>query len=242
MKILLFILVCFPFLLRGQTYDKKLTKLINANELSKAQIRLEKVYGEDTTSIDYLFLKGKINRKIGDYDASKEYLQEVLKLDSTYANAWDELGVLYTVLQSNSNLGMRLINHAIELNPNNADYLSHKGSIYYIKKEYEAALTEYKKAIALSPKDDYILYNIGSCYLMLGKYELSLTYLSKAIHKRKDTKNYFERGRAFYYLKNYAAAKKDFRKALKLNSTENEYEMMEDESIERFIRSCEELM
>jgi len=56
-----------------------------------------------------------------------------------------------------------------------------------LKKDYQTAITEYKKALQASPKNFQALYNIASCYEYLGDYEQAIQNYEKALEQKPES-------------------------------------------------------
>ena len=112
---------------------------------------------------------------------------------------------------------VRCFNKAIDVEPELALGYECKGSIFLSLKMYNEALEIYKKVLVLEPD------NIGATYCMallsglLGDYESSLKYYNTYLSERKmDSNALVERGIVHYLMDEKELAKKDIKKAYKL--------------------------
>jgi len=74
------------------------------------------------------------------------------------------------------------------------------GNAYFAKKDYDAAIEQYKKAIRIKPDDAAIHYNLGAAYSNKGDYEAAVKEHLRAIElepKMSDAHN----GLIFAYYK-----------------------------------------
>jgi tetratricopeptide (TPR) repeat protein len=222
-----FFAVCY-----GQEFDKTVTTFIDNNELEKATKRLQKL---EIDSIDYWFLSGKIQRKRGDYQVAKKYLNKILANDSTYFLAYDELGVICAI-SGKYEESIEQFQTGLKYKDSSSIIMGHLGATYYLMNKYNLAIQYLNHAYKKEPTNDYILYNLGLCYLAKKQYEKASDYFSKSLAiRKKDYKAHYDRGVAYYNSGNAKLALKDFKKAEKYNGTENKYEKIPGKDIENYI-------
>lgn len=94
-----------------------------------------------------------------------------------------------------------------------ADAYYLRGASYLAGQEQERAKMDFDAAASLAPKDYDLLLNIYQCY---EEQKLSATgdeYLQKALAiEASQTKDYYNRGRIYYYLGNYDSARSELTK------------------------------
>jgi tetratricopeptide (TPR) repeat protein len=56
------------------------------------------------------------------------------------------------------------LSRAIELDPNDADYLAHRGKTYRLMGRYDEALTDFNHAIELTPSHDWAIRSRSLIY------------------------------------------------------------------------------
>ena len=82
-----------------------------------------------------------------------------------------------------------MINHAIQMDPNNGAYLDSLGWLDYRSGKFEQALTELLRAAQVLPKDDPTVFeHIGDAYAKLDRVPQALDYWQKAIAFDPDNK------------------------------------------------------
>lgn len=112
---------------------------------------------------------------------------------------------------------VRCFNKAIAVEPELALGYECKGSIFLSLKMYNEALQIYKKVLELEPDSLGATYCMGLLNGLLGNYETSLTYYNTYLEGRKmDSNALAERGVVYYLLGEKELAKKDIKKAYKL--------------------------
>ncbi len=98
--------------------------------------------------------------------------------------------------------------------PNDADAYNNRGFAYYLKQEYDRAITDYNKAIELDPKYAMAYNNRGIAYFLKKEPDKSIADYSKAIEiNPKYADAYNNRGVAYYLKKEYDKAWEDVYKA-----------------------------
>lgn len=95
--------------------------------------------------------------------------------------------------------------------------------IYTALKNYDKALADIDYCLDRNPRWDDANHQKGLIYLNMKKYEEALEPFEKAINNSDEVKPnfYSDRGFAYYYLKDYHKAKRDFLFALKYTSDDD---------------------
>lgn len=93
-------------------------------------------------------------------------------LESIAKNSYDESLVLFMtdMLLSSNNTGeaLKILDNAIEHNPENPVFFNTKGIIYQKSNDYFSAIGAYADAIRLAPEDQSTQLNIATCYYNIG--------------------------------------------------------------------------
>lgn len=95
-----------------------------------------------------------------------------------------------------------------------------KGNEAYQKKDYKAALEQYRAAEADNPTSPELDYNIGTALINDGAYEEAIDKLQKALRTQDisvEASAHYNMGNTYYRMNNYQNAIKEFEEALKLN-------------------------
>ncbi|NLG17326.1 MAG: tetratricopeptide repeat protein [Fibrobacter sp.] len=110
-----------------------------------------------------------------------EYLENALKYDSSYVEAWYQLSRYH--MQLNDYLKARvLLVHALELDPLHAKSHSRLGMIYYYMSMPDLSRASYQTALAINPEDFNTRYNLGELYYCLtADTALALEEYKKAV-------------------------------------------------------------
>ena len=140
------------------------------------------------------FLLNLINININTENTSQAiiYLNEAIAKNPANAQLYDVLGQVYEI-EKNYDKAFENLKKALEIDPNNADYLSHTGKVYYNlgvetrgnadniaeKQQYEQefqkaqsyfkeAIPYFEKAYELNPDDSNAIFALRSIYYNLG--------------------------------------------------------------------------
>lgn len=95
-----------------------------------------------------------------------------------------------------------------------------RGGLKLEKDEYDQADADFKKAIELDPKDYNCLLTIYRSLENNGYREAGVEYLQAALDERADSMSDYDKGRLYYYLKDYDNARNSLEKARDTGSAE----------------------
>lgn len=164
-----------------------------------------------------------LNLNSGELIESKkviEYLNNAIKLQPDYADAYINRGSAYIIL-GQYQLAIADINQAMRLKPDDAYYLYYnRATAYSALGLYQRAIEDYNEALRQKPDDilDGSAYRgRGSAYAILGQYQLAIEDYSKAIRFRPDHATaYYNRGTAYSKLDRHQSAIEDYSEAIRL--------------------------
>ena len=129
------------------------------------------------------------------------------------------LGILYRDEQDYQNAISSFI-EAYKNDYKKIESLDGIASVYFRRGEYEKAIRIYNDIQDEKGYDPRIWCNIGACYLRLDKNEEAIHWFDKAIKAdEKDAFPYYNKGVAYYKLKNYSTAKECMEKSIELDPT-----------------------
>ena len=150
------------------------------------------------------------------YDAAINSLNEAVKLNPDYAEAYYYRGLTYKSLGQREQ-AFEDYNKAIELNPDFTEAYNNRGVIYGECGQPERALQDFDKAIELDPNNAEAYYNRGLIYDALKQYAKSIGNYDKAILlSPNDAKAYLNLGVDYFRLNQYEQAIQNFDKAIEL--------------------------
>jgi len=149
---------------------------------------------------------------------SKKSLERAVRADHRYADAYNNLGVVYYEFGVNNhtsgdfNKAIKMYDKAIALSDEYASYYNNRAAAYFAKKRYEQASIDYANALRLDPDifertsragvqamlpspEDKARYEyvVAKLYAKMGVTDRSLHYLRKAMEDGyKDIKNVYK--------------------------------------------------
>ena len=146
-------------------------------------------------------------------------LQLVIDQDPKEVKAYLELGYFYQ--QKMDPLAISYYENALNADPNNVEIHYNLGKMYQDLGRIEEAEEQYKTAINLDPKHVPSLNNLGYIYLddEVARYDDAVKLFTQAIQANPNMAYlYCNRGLAYESLGNYAKARTDYEKSLKLHT------------------------
>lgn len=146
-------------------------------------------------------------------------LQLVIDQDPKEVKAFLELGYYYQ--QKLNPLAISYYQNGINVDPNNTELHYNLGKLYQDLGQTDEAEQEYKTVIQIDPKNIAALNNLGYMYLddTVARYSEAVDLFTQAIKANPQfVYSVCNRGVAYEYLGEYAKARKDYEKALKLQT------------------------
>ncbi len=145
------------------------------------------------------------------YKDAKKYFERALKADKTYAEAYNNLGVI-SYIQKKYGRAVKHYRKALELREDAASFHSNLGTAYFARREFDKAIAEYNRALQLdpevfdrrsqagiaaqmsSPEDRaHYSYVLAKMYANAGNLDKALLYLRHAMEDGyKDLQNVYK--------------------------------------------------
>lgn len=173
-----------------------------------------KGFGQENKTIEKAT---KIIKEKEDYVKALEMLNEFIRKDSSYAQAFCQRAWCLCKV-GNYDKAISDAKYALTLDSNDEEIYCTLGSIYAITNEYELSLENFNKSIAINPKYAPSYNSRGALYLyFLNDSEKALDDFTMAL-KINPKKDYTYYNRALYYSSKgqYTTAIKDLTTSLKL--------------------------
>jgi TolB-like protein/class 3 adenylate cyclase/Tfp pilus assembly protein PilF len=121
---------------------------------------------------------------------AREFLEQAIELDPNLAVAWSMLANVHflaarygwsTSRSESLKQTKKLALKAIEIDDSYSQPHIWIGNIYLLKKKYDEALAEYKKAVALGPNDAWAHWYLGRQLFFTGQTDKAIPLLKKAL-------------------------------------------------------------
>ncbi|RYM32617.1 tetratricopeptide repeat protein [Brumimicrobium glaciale] len=128
--------------------------------------------------------------------------------DTTYSY----LGISYGNIAESK----KAFNKSIEINPEIAQFYYNRSVLYSNIGEIDKMLKDLEQVIILDPTHTSALNNLGFHYLNIEKeYDKAVYYLTEIINLKYDANAYYNRAKAFQFLKKYSEAISDINLIIK---------------------------
>lgn len=126
--------------------------------------------GEDTQAIWFpLYARGIARERSGDYDRADADFQAALKLQPDQAPILNYLGYSWVDRNVRLDEGLKLIERAVELRPDDGYILDSLAWAYYRMGRYDEAVDPMERAVAAMPDDSLVNDHMGDIYWMVGR-------------------------------------------------------------------------
>jgi TolB-like protein/Tfp pilus assembly protein PilF len=228
----------------SETYDRKLNDIFKLqDEIASAVVKALRVslLAGDAPKVTHaanidaytLFLQGRslVERgSLAENKKGRDYLQQALKLDPTYAPAWAELSRARLVAFASFGEGtlkasrqgmLDAANQALKLDPQLAAAHAALGqTLFALDWDWKGADREVKRALELDPTDIDSLYVAGQIAISQGRIQ-EARRLSQSVIAGDPLRalGYRQLGNADYFGGQLADAEAAFRKALEVSPT-----------------------
>jgi tetratricopeptide (TPR) repeat protein len=148
-----------------------------------------KSYTLDNNNLEAIRSRADLYKHLGRYPEALRDYKMYLSVNKEDVSVYEEISDLHFLVSGNVDDGIRDLNTALNIDPNNMDLYYERGILYRRKKEYALALSDFQKVIAARPVDKSasVYFEMGRVYLDLKKMDSSFLYMNKAY--RIDTTN-----------------------------------------------------
>lgn len=190
-----------------------------AGKLPEAEKNYTKITAQQPDYVPVLFSLANINLRRGNKIIAQDYLERIVKLDSTNFNAFKQLAGLY--LNQKDSLNVVYLEKANRLNPIEADVVFDLANAYKKQKKYEPAYQILSVAIAADTGNFILQQAKLPIAIELKKYKEVVTIGEQLLKGDADANVVKYVGMAYYYLKNYQKAI-DYLKMLEASDMQTE--------------------
>lgn len=158
------------------------------------------------------------------YEEAAEALERSLSYCNGYVGdlQFDTNYYLATAYYKNGDVqrAMQIYDAMIDMRENEKDAYYLRGILKLETDDFEGAQNDFEKAVALNPKDYDCLFDIYRSMEKNGYQEAGAVYLQEALEQGEASMSEYDKGRLYYYLKDYDNAKNALEKARDTGSEE----------------------
>ena len=149
-------------------------------EYDKAIRQFETFLSLDPGNADVIFLLGSLYLERDDTGKAKEYFLRCTKVQPDHVDCLNSLGYLYAEEGDHLNDAEKLIQKALEIDPENGAYLDSLAWVYFKKGEYEKAISYLNEADRFL--DDPIIYeHLGDVYAEIERPDEARKYWRRSL-------------------------------------------------------------
>jgi TolB-like protein/class 3 adenylate cyclase/Tfp pilus assembly protein PilF len=183
-----------------------------------------------STEAHQLYLKGRYHWRnffAPGYERVRDYFQEAVELDPSYALAYAGLGLYYSFGAANGILppgenwpkAESAVMKALELDDTLAEVYNPLAAVeLYYKRDWPAAERAFRRGIELNPNFADIPHHYGLCLALFGRNEEAVAQMERAVQLDPFFPGLnLHVGRLFFFLRDYDRAIKEFAKTLDLH-------------------------
>ncbi len=173
------------FLMAGDssTQEKEYEKAIQF--YNKSVLLLQKRNLKTETAQALLSL-GAIYDKLNQDERAEEHLLQSLKLDPNNPTALNYLGYMWLDKQKNIDEAFNMVKKAYELSPEDPNIMDSMAWGYYLKQDYEKALSLAEKSTDLISFSSVAYSHLGDIYSALGRKQEAVYQYRKALDLKVD--------------------------------------------------------
>ena len=152
-------------------------------------------------------------RNAGNIKEAMFFYQKAIEINPAFAEAYNNLGLLYFEKLGKANEALILFNKAIGLKPSYPLAYYNRGKVYQDRGDLDKAISDYDKAIELDPGYALSYNNRGFAYQNKGDFQKAISDYSKAIELDPQLAlAYYNRAYTYFLKKEYAESWRDINK------------------------------
>jgi tetratricopeptide (TPR) repeat protein len=156
------------------------------DEAGKTVDEAEKLSNSDKEKADIFFMRGALMERQKKYDASETSFRQVLAIFPEHAGAMNYLGYMLADRNVRLDEAYKLIQKAVDLEPDNGAYLDSLGWVFYRQGKLSEAERTLTRAVELTGQDPTVREHLGDVYFKLGKTQEAITQWNASMKAFKE--------------------------------------------------------
>ncbi|MDR1725550.1 MAG: tetratricopeptide repeat protein [Bacteroidales bacterium] len=198
-------------------YLKSAELSLYLRDYDKVNFNINQVLMLDKLNAKAYFIKGYALKETGDTLKAVESYRKAIELKSDYGEAFEELGLLYSL--KGDPIAIEYFNSALNINPKNVQVMYALGLFYQQHGNYQKALDIYKQVLDLNPNHAVTLNSVGYINMSEKKdYSNALDCFTKAIIiDSAYVLAWSNRGETYEHIGDKNKAREDYERVLKLD-------------------------
>lgn len=121
-----------------------------------------------------------------DLKVAEKHLKSAVALDPKYVDAHNHLGVVYARSGAPSDVVLKALNKALEIDPNHFDTLLNLGHFHLRNNKNELAEEMFTRAARVKPDDPIVVNNLGAVKVRKNRREEALPFYRRALELMPD--------------------------------------------------------
>ena len=127
------------------------------------------------------FVQGDIFERQKKYDQAEQAFRQVLQQNPSNSMALNYLGYMLADRNSHLEEALNLIKKALDLDPQNYNYIDSLGWVYFKLGNYDQAEENLRRAADKAPADATIQDHLGELYARTNRFKLAATHWERAL-------------------------------------------------------------
>ena len=157
------------------------------------------------------------NHKKNNFNVAQSLYNDVLKKDTNYLAAHNNLGILLNQIGEHQK-AINCFQKAIQINPNYESAHNNLGFLLFKKEEYQKAVNCFQKAIQINPNYTDAFYNLGNTYKKLKEFKKAINCYQETIQINPNYfVAYYNLGNTFREIEDRQKAVNCYQKAIQIN-------------------------
>ncbi|MCF7809703.1 tetratricopeptide repeat protein [bacterium] len=151
-----------------QLYDIRAGVFEHEGQIPEALAATEKSIEIDSTRLSPFLTKGYLHHELHEWYEGAAAYEKALSIDPENATVLNNYAYMLSEQNHRIEDALKMVNKALELEPNSASYIDTRAWLYYRIGRYEEALSEIKIAMKMTPDSAELYEHLGYIYKALN--------------------------------------------------------------------------